>query len=142
MKHPQIFFNHTAELINSLPDKKDQLELLLDIGKELPSMPNIQKTSQNQIQGCATIAYLAVEISNDGYVRISGDSESLFGKSYLAIIISAFNNSSVNFILEEGDRLVTDFLKQSGLTAGLLPSRINSFGMIFKHLKQKIAEKS
>lgn len=121
------------ELINTfefLTDWEQKYEYIIDLGKELKSMPEEKKTEDNLIKGCQSQVWLYAE-HNDGKVIFSADSDGILPKGIISLLVSIYNGHSAQEILDSD----FDFISKIGLQEFLSPSRANGLSSMIKQIK-------
>ena len=90
------------ELIDTfafLSDWEQKYEYIIDLGKELPSMPVSKKTENNLIKGCQSQVWLDAEYQDDK-VYFFADSDGILPKGIIALLVDVFSGHSVQEILD------------------------------------------
>ena len=113
-------------------DPKQRYEQLLSLAKRLEPLPEVDKTAENKVSGCASQVFITAELV-DGKVKYHGDSDSQLTKGLLALLIRCLDNLSPAEILQ----LTPDFIQDTGLTVSLTASRANGFHNIFRLMQRK-----
>lgn len=137
MKLPQPLAE-AQELLSALPPQQ-QLETLIEYGKNLPPFPEEKKTEENKIPGCISMAYLTVRKENEK-VYFEGYSDALTIKGYLALLIRSFSGMEKTKFITEAYTVVKIFLETTQLQQQLTPSRANTLGNILKMMVQRAEE--
>lgn len=113
-----------------LSDWEQKYEYIIDLGKELPSMPIEKKTENNLIKGCQSQVWLDAEY-HDGKVFFFADSDGILPKGIIALLVGVFSGHSVEDILTSD----FDFISKIGLQEFLSPSRANGLSAMTKQIK-------
>ncbi|AHC16064.1 SufE family protein [Salinispira pacifica] len=132
------YLEEMAEELNALADM-DQMEMyrmLTDVGNEIPTIPQEEKTDENFVQGCVSNVYVAESVE-DGHIEFRGSSDAMVVRGYLSILIQALNGLSIRELLEESESLVSKFGEDTNIRANLTPSRANAFGNIYALMREK-----
>ncbi len=131
-----------AEELNALAamDQMEMYRMLTDVGNEIPSIKEEDKTDDNFVRGCISNVYVAHEI-RDGRIWFRGSSEAMVVRGYLSILIQALSGLTTDDLLQGSRPLVEHFGEATNIRANLTPSRANSFGNIYSMMRAK-AEKS
>ncbi len=98
-------------------------------GKELPLLPEVQRTGDNRIDGCESPVWLAID--EEG--RFQGYSDSKILRGVLAILLEQANALPAE---ARGRFDYTSFLNDCGLTRYLSQSRNNGIRHVIAHLRQ------
>jgi len=100
-------------------DKDSKLEYILGYSNEATSLEASEKTDENQVKGCASLAWLITEYK-DGKVLLKGESESIIGKGMMVVLLSIFNNRTPDEILSFDPKAI----QEMGVTELLSPVRL------------------
>ncbi|MEM9535927.1 MAG: SufE family protein [Cyanobacteria bacterium P01_E01_bin.45] len=114
---------------------KQRYEQLLWLANKLDAQPDAAKVPENKVAGCVSSVYVTAKLV-DGKVQFTGDSDSQLTKGLVAFLIRGLQGLSPEAIAP----LEPDFIKDTGLSVSLTPSRANGFLNIFKTMKAKAAE--
>jgi len=131
----EIFLDRIKKGLASFPDKRKQLEWLVEYGKALKVDPSIT-TEQYKVEGCISGVYIKGEVKND-LMHFEGTSSSMIVKGYVAIVLKAMNDLPVKD-LDRGLALIGEFAKESGLNQSVVPSRQNAIANILVHMRTVI----
>ncbi|MDA3881141.1 MAG: SufE family protein [Prolixibacteraceae bacterium] len=111
-------------------DWMDKYSHLIEMGNNLPPMPDEKKTDQNMIRGCQSQVWIDAEYS-DGTIVYHGDSDALIVKGLVALMLRVVNNQKPQAIMD------TDFhfIDKIGLKEHLSPTRSNGLLAMIKQIK-------
>lgn len=104
---------------------------LIELGKRLPAMPAEKKTEDVKVKGCQSQVWLAAELTPDGKVAFTADSDALIVKGLIALLVQFFSHETPDDILAAQP----DFIQTIGLAQHLTPSRANGLGAMVKQIK-------
>ena len=120
----QTATTHTVEdLVETLAffdDWEDRYRYIIDLGKELPAMPDTQKREELLVRGCQSQVWLDWR-ERDGRIFLEVDSDALIVRGLIAIILAAFDGRTPRAILDfdiEGYFAQLDLLKHLSPTRG------------------------
>ena len=102
-------------------DWEDKYRFVIDLGKDLPGLPDAQKTEQNLIRGCQSQVWLTCEAMEDGRLRFAMDSDAFIVRGLISIVLSAVNERSPRDILAfdiEGLFADLELLQHLSITRG------------------------
>ncbi len=71
-------------------DWNDKYNYIMDMGDELPAIPESHKNADTKVEGCQSASWLEVE-KRDGKLYFRGDSESILGKGVIAMLLNLLN---------------------------------------------------
>lgn len=115
-----------VESFEFLDDWEDRYKYVIDLGRELPELPEGEKNEANKVRGCVSQVWLVTEISHreDGQPVIAyrGDSDALIVQGLVAIVLALFSGKSAQEIL---DTDVDGLFAKLGLQEHLTPQRSN-----------------
>ncbi len=80
-----------------LEDWEDRYRYVIELGRELPPLPEAERTEENKVRGCASQVWLSThKTSTDGPLRLvfRGDSDALIVKGLVAIVIALFGGKT------------------------------------------------
>jgi len=112
------------------PDWDGRYSRLIEMGRELPAMPENLKTDANKIKGCQAQVWMFPEL-RDGRVFFHADSDALITKGIVALLVKVYSGQGPNAILEEPLYL----LDKLELSKYLSPTRSNGLLAMLKQLK-------
>ena len=124
-----------TQRLKTYKDSKSRYEYLLQLGTKLPAIPEELKTRANKIQGCLANTYVYCEVNN-GLVTVQGYSDSLMVKGLLAILVYGLAGASVAEVLG----LDPGFIKETGLSQSLTPSRNNGYYNVINEIKRRLRQ--
>jgi cysteine desulfuration protein SufE len=74
-------------------DWEDKYRFIIDLGKELPGLPDTDKTNAHLIRGCQSRVWLTYE-STDELLRFNMDSDAHIVRGLIAVVLIAIQNRS------------------------------------------------
>jgi cysteine desulfuration protein SufE len=77
----------------------DRYRLLIDLGKELPPMPDALKTDATLVRGCSASVWVYPVVEN-GQLKFLADSNAAITKGIIALVLKTVEGKSVSDILE------------------------------------------
>ena len=108
----------------------DKYEYLIELGKSVPVIDDINKTDDNIIKGCQSKVWLHAQ-ENDGFVEFSADSDAIITKGIVSLLIRTFSNQRPEDIINAS----LDFIDDIGLRQHLSPNRANGLNNMIKKIK-------
>lgn len=131
------YFDHWGEEFSQLTDRREMLESLIELGKELPEFPAVEKTLQNKVPGCISGVYISTKLEH-GRLQFQGHSESLVVRGYVKLLCEGCSNVTPKDFLEHAESIIEKFLKETKMSASLVTSRADAFGNIFRFMKEQV----
>ncbi len=121
------------EIVNDfdfLEDWEQKYEYIIDLGKELPGLPEDKKTADNLIKGCQSQVWIDARYV-DGILSFDADSDGILPKGIVSLLVSIYSGHSTQEILDSD----FEFISQIGLQEFLSPSRANGLMAMTKQIK-------
>ena len=75
-----------------LDDWDDRYRHLIELGKQLPPLPESQRIAANKVQGCASQVWLSTRMGSDGRLQFLGDSDALIVRGLVAVVLAIFSD--------------------------------------------------
>lgn len=110
------------ETFDLLGDWDQRYQYLIELGEQLPAMPEGLKTEENRVKPCMSTVHVAAHADphQPGRIRYQGDCDTAVIKGVLALLIELFSGRSA----EEIQAMDTDALfEQLQLAEHLSPNR-------------------
>ena len=101
-------------------DWEDKYRFIIDIGKELPGLPDGDKTDAHLIRGCQSQVWLTYESSDEG-LKFTMDSDAHIVRGLIAVVLIVIQNRSASEIQQldiEGIFGQLDLLAHLSVTRG------------------------
>lgn len=112
------------------PDEKYQK--IIELGRNLPPYPLLDKTPEHLVKGCQSMMYLRSYLK-DAKVCFEVSSEALISAGLAALLLFVYQEEFPEVIL----KCPPLFLEQIGLHSALSPSRSNGLSSLFLSMKQE-----
>ena len=109
----------------------DKYEYLIELGNSLEVIDESQKTPDNIIQGCQSRVWLDCKMNDDGTLTFTADSDAIFTKGIIALLIRAVNNQKPQDIIDAD----LYFIENIGLKENLSPTRANGLLAMIKQIR-------
>ncbi|WP_376708470.1 SufE family protein [Shewanella surugensis] len=119
------------ELFTQATNWQERYRQLMLLGKQLPRLPQEQRTPQAQVQGCESDAWLYHCQYNRQHYYL-GDSDARIVKGLIVLLLAAFNGKNTDEI-NAFDH--DDYFEHLGLSGQLSPSRTNGLHALIKVIK-------
>ena len=98
---------------------EERYKYIIDLGKELPAMPEALKTDDNLIRGCQSQVWIQ-EACEKGKIYFIVDSDAFIVKGLLGVVLAAYNHKNAAEILAFD---ITAYFEKLGLLKHLSPTR-------------------
>ena len=118
------------EEFSGFDDWMDRYSLLIDLGNELPALPEDKKTEQNLIDGCQSKVWIDAHME-EGKLLLQGDSDAILVKGIVALLLKVLSGHTPQEILDAD----LYFIGQTGLQEHLSPTRSNGLLAMVKQIK-------
>ena len=118
------------EEFEELGDWEEQCDYLIDLGFELPKLPETAMTEQNKVHGCQSNVWLVANISDDdpATIEIVANSDAIIVNGLIAVLLAMYSGRTAAEILAVNPR---DVFGRLGLERHLSSQRRNGlFGMV------------
>ena len=87
-----------VETLGFFDSWEDRYKYIIDLGKELPDMPESFRTDEYIVRGCQSQVWLVSDV-RDGKLFFQADSDAFIVKGLLAVVLAAYNGKSAADIL-------------------------------------------
>lgn len=121
-----------ADNMQLLDGWEERYAYLIELGRQLPPMPEALKTEGALVKGCTSQVWLVPQPSADDTLAFWADSDAHIVKGLIAILHIIFNNRLKTLV--QGFDIEQYFL-QLGLADHLSPNRRNGFFAMVERLK-------
>lgn len=125
-------FAELAEEFDLLGDWEGRIEYVIELGKDLPPLPEADRTEANKVPGCAAQVWLAVR-REGGRLHFLADSDSALSKGNIALLLRLYSGRSPDEILAFDARAALDRL---GLPAALTRQRANGLNSMVGRIRE------
>ncbi len=119
-----------------LDDWDDRYRYLIELGRELPALPQAAHNAANKVQGCASQVWLDTTVRPNGaggpILIFAGDSDAHIVRGLIAILFAMYSGKSAS------DILALDAIKlfeELGLREHLTPQRSNGFRSMVERIR-------
>jgi cysteine desulfuration protein SufE len=119
-----------------LDDWDDRYRYLIELGRDLPPLPEAAHNDANKVQGCASQVWLDTAVRPDGaggpVLTFAGDSDAHIVRGLIAILFALYSGKRAT------DILAADALKlfeEIGLREHLTPQRSNGFRSMVERIR-------
>ena len=111
-------------------DWMERYEFIIENGKSMPQIEEVNKSDDNLIKGCQSKVWLHADY-DDGKLLFSADSDAILTKGIISLLLKVYNDQTTDDILS------TDpyFIDAIGLKEHLSPTRANGLLSMVKQIK-------
>ncbi|MEM1155650.1 MAG: SufE family protein [Pseudomonadota bacterium] len=81
------------DTLGFLDSWEDRYKYIIDLGKDLPAMPEELHTDERLIRGCQSQVWIDTHVEN-GRLQMTVDSDAFIVKGLLGLVLAAFNNKT------------------------------------------------
>ena len=136
-----LTFEKIKDDFEFLDDWEDRYRYVIEIGRELPDMPEKDKTDANKVQGCISQVWLTTTVeeprSGDPVLKFHGDSDAHIVRGLVAIALAAYSGKRASVILHLDEN---DVFSKLGLIENITPQRANGLRSLVRKIKQEAAK--
>ncbi len=100
---------------------EDRYRYIIDLGKELPPMPEELHTPERLVKGCQSQVWMDIR-EQDGRLHFAVDSDAFIVKGLLGVVLAAYNHRTPEAIR---DFDIAQYFEQLELLQHLSPTRGN-----------------
>ncbi|MDE5688262.1 MAG: SufE family protein [Paramuribaculum sp.] len=119
------------EDFEGVDDWMDRYSMIIDLGNTLPPIDEKYKTPAHLIEGCQSRVWLNAELTPEGLVRYTADSDAIIVKGIIALLIEVLNDHAPSEIVDSD----LYFIDRIGLAENLSPTRSNGLLAMVKQMK-------
>ncbi len=117
--------------MSELDDWMDRYAYIIDLGNSLPPIDGQYKTPEHLIEGCQSRVWLNAELSDDGKVGFTADSDAIIVKGIISMLIDVLSGHTPREILDAD----LYFIDRIGLSEHLSPTRSNGLLAMVKQIR-------
>ena len=136
MKSIEKIQKDIVEEFNLFDDWQDKYEHLIELGKEMETLPEKHKNQSNIIDGCQSNVWIVAEFKNKK-IKFLADSDAIITKGIISLLLRVFSeqspldilNANYNFIELIGLKKHLSINRASGLESMI--NKIKEYALIF-----------
>lgn len=128
----QLELQELADNFTLFDDWEERYKYLIDLGKQLPDMPDSLKTDETMVNGCTSQVWMICETDNDGRHHFTADSDAHIVRGLIAILLSAYQGKTSGEIQSID---IEKTFQEIGLDQHLSPNRRNGFFAMVERIK-------
>jgi len=95
-------FEEIAGNFAFLDDWEDRYRYVIELGKDMPPLPEAQRIPATKVEGCASQVWLVPRVEGQGpgaVIAFDGDSDAMIVRGLIAVLRSLYNGQSARDIL-------------------------------------------
>ncbi|MDE6061781.1 MAG: SufE family protein [Duncaniella sp.] len=123
--------NDIVDEFSEVDDWMDRYAMIIDLGNNLPEIAEKYKTPDHLIQGCQSRVWLNAELTPEGKVHYTADSDAIIVKGIISLLIQVLNDQTPDDILKADLHFIDDI----GLSEHLSPTRSNGLLAMVKQMR-------
>lgn len=116
---------------DGIDDWMDRYACIIDMGNNLPALPDNLKTPDRLIEGCQSRVWLDAEMTPDGKVEYKADSDAIIVKGIISMLVDVLSGHTPDEILGADLHFINDI----GLAEHLSPTRSNGLVAMLKQMR-------
>lgn len=124
-----------AEEFAFFSDWTERYQYLIDLGRQLPTFPDDQKSEDNRVHGCQSMVWL-VPSGDASKMHFDAASDSAIVSGLIALVLRVYSDRSAREIVDTDPAFIQDI----GLAKHLSPTRSNGLAAMLVKLKAYAAE--
>lgn len=114
-------------------DWEERYRYLIDLGRQMPPLPDGLRTDAHKVEGCMSQVWLVPGAGPDGRLTFRADSDSAIVKGLIAVLMVLYDGRRPREILDEDAQALLDRLD---LGAHISPNRRNGFYAMLERIKK------
>ncbi|MGB7128655.1 MAG: SufE family protein [Candidatus Rhabdochlamydia sp.] len=122
----------TKKIFEACITPEEKYQKIIELGKNLPPYPSMNKTPEYLVKGCQSTMYL-LSYFQETKMYFEVYSEALISAGLAALLLLVYQEESPEVIL----KCPPLFLEEIGLYTALSPSRSNGLSSLFLRMKQE-----
>lgn len=112
---------------------EERYKYIIDLGKELPELPQAFRTEEYLVRGCQSQVWLVDEV-RDNKLYFQADSDAFIVKGLLSVVLAAFNGKTPGQILSFD---IDAYFAELDLLQHLSSTRGNGLKAMVKRIRDK-----
>jgi len=115
----------------------DRYRYVIELGRELPPLPQAAHVEANKVRGCASQVWLVTHVKRDGaagpLLTFDGDSDAHIVRGLIAILFALYSGKGAKDILSTD---AVALFEKLGLRDHLTPQRSNGFRSMVDRIRR------
>jgi cysteine desulfuration protein SufE len=125
-----------AEDFDLLGDWEERYRHVIDLGRELESLPETERTEANRVRGCASHVWLTTRVLPDGRLEFRGDSDAHIVRGLIAILLRLYSGRTPEEVAAFDAR---GAVARLGLAEALSAQRANGLSSMVERIRAEAA---
>ncbi|MGX1306869.1 cysteine desulfuration protein SufE [Amorphus suaedae] len=125
-----------VEAFELIDDWEERYRYVIELGKELPPLPEDARTDANKVRGCVSQVWLDTRVSEEAdgpHLHFQGDSDAHIVRGLVAIVLALYSGRTAQEILEIDPEAT---LATLGLREHLTPQRSNGLSAMVGRIRR------
>jgi cysteine desulfuration protein SufE len=128
----QTEIDNLIEEFDLLGDWEERYRYLIDLGNELPELPDDERVDANKVKGCVSQVWLISEAGEDNRLIFRATSDAHIVRGLAALLVRLYSGRKAADILTVDAR---DVLASIGLAEHLSPQRSNGLSSMIGRIR-------
>jgi cysteine desulfuration protein SufE len=117
-------------------DVREKIEYVIDLGKDLPPLPEPLKTEANRVRGCQSQVWLVADLDPaTRHISLRADSDAVIVKGLISLVLRLYNDRTPEAITASTPAV----FERIGLGRMLTPGRANGLYAMIERVRQLAA---
>lgn len=130
-----IKVDEVVETLAFFDDWEDRYRYIIDLGKQLPALPDELRTDDRFVRGCQSQVWLEARFDEaSGRMQLAVDSDALIVKGLAAIVLSALNDKTPEDVINTD---MEALFAEMDLIDHLSPTRGNGLRAMVARIKKE-----
>ena len=78
------------DTFDALDDGEDRYRYLIELGKDLPGLPEPERTEERRVHGCQSRVWMKADVA-DGHLRLAADSDAFIVRGLIALLLALYD---------------------------------------------------
>jgi cysteine desulfuration protein SufE len=114
-------------------DVRDKIEYIIDLGKDLPPLPDELKTEANRVRGCQSQVWMIADLDpQTRRISLRADSDAVIVKGLIRLLLRLYGDRTPEAIIATPP----DVFERVGLGRMLTPGRANGLYSMVERIRQ------
>lgn len=119
------------ETFEALEEGEERYRYLMDLGKQVPPLPEADKTEATRVHGCQSRVWMVGHVEG-GHLRLQADSDAFIVRGLIAILLALYDDQPLERVLAIDPKLT---FEQIGLDAHLSMGRRNGLWSMVQRVR-------